>query len=169
MSSSLLNNIADFYVDAFDKCLSDVHVPLCITIKLNDRKHNKPKYNAKQKIYRNTFNTVKTVWKADLAEEYKNETENIMDTNIERETCELNKTKETITNDAKLINKILIDSAKHIGICSTVKTNSFKINHRKHKKQKWYNDECNHLRKQYMNAKKEVYKKRITRQHILTK
>ena len=32
VSSSLFTSITDFYVDKFDSCMSDVHLPLCITL-----------------------------------------------------------------------------------------------------------------------------------------
>ena len=36
ISMELYPNIVDFYVDVFDKCMSDVHCPICLAISYND-------------------------------------------------------------------------------------------------------------------------------------
>ena len=36
-SRSLFPLIAEFYVDLYDKCLSDSHSPICITIRIKDQ------------------------------------------------------------------------------------------------------------------------------------
>ena len=48
MSDHLLKNIEDFYVDMFDRALSDVHSPVCIT--LNISADNNEKYATEKQI-----------------------------------------------------------------------------------------------------------------------
>ena len=66
VSTSLFNSVENFYVDVYDSCMSDVHLPVCTTLKIeNEFKKPNESVNIKYKNleYRST-------WKAEKKNDY---------------------------------------------------------------------------------------------------
>ena len=165
-SEDILPCIADFYVDSFDKCMSDVHSPICIDIT------NVPTIKNTQKISNENCETLlyKPGWKPESKAAYINSfSENdIMQVaeNILTQQISPNPTKQDIEKLVTDLTSVILEPAKKIGLC---KKQAKKRNPRKCPKKSWFNTECENMRKKFFKAKNDLRKAKTTTEKNLLK
>ena len=161
-SACLFPSISELYIDTFDKCLSDVHSPVCVSISreqvfpvvLDPVVSNKPVKNEKSKV-------VRTRWEPQLQTHYTdafciNEVENFSEALDAVSSQQV--TQESIDNLAKKLTDFLITPAKSIGVTTEIHVNNNgKVkNNRRHCNQSWFNAECEAKRKEYLQLKNKL-------------
>ena len=62
----VFSSIDDFYIDVLDKCMSDVHCPICLTISCNKTVSNENEYIQADNSDYITKKDVKCRWKDNL-------------------------------------------------------------------------------------------------------
>ena len=154
VSDELLCCLSNFYVDTFDRCMSDVHSPICVEIKIAKDVNNTPR------ISDNNFEKIhfKSSWKPELKEQYKNsfpENEIIelceKKLNVELSPDPSNLQIEQLISD---LTSVILKPAKKLGLCKKVSTKNGKA--RKSPKQGWFNERCEEKRKTFFKAKNSI-------------
>ena len=163
VSMELFPNIVDFYVDVLDKCLSDVHCPICLEMSFktsaSNRNDNVNLYNSKYVKEKNTT----CRWKNDLGNQYtlSYETESIVKFQ-EQLHCIMYRlsyvSQEMIDVLYEDMKSLFINPARKVGIYKEFKNNSKSVTKksRRHGKKTWFNNECEMLRNQYMSIKNSL-------------
>ena len=146
--------IVDFYIDIYDKCLSDVHCPVCIV--MSGKKCSTIENNIGLVTHNGYLKTkhVKIAWKQELSNQY---TQSFNVKEIEQFQSKLTHIMsemdhvtqhiiDTLYTDMKTI---LIHPAKVTGMYKQYTLNSSYHNKRtrRHGQKTWFNDECEILRK----------------------
>ena len=163
LSMELYPHIVDFYVDIFDKCMSDVHCPICLVMSCNSDvstdKANDCIDNSKYSVTTN----VRCRWNEEMSEQYtlSFDMETIENFQIYLRNIILNMCKVTqdiIDNMYIDMKELFIQPAKKTGIYKVFdkKPNTFIKKTRRHGKQSWYNNECDALRRKCMSMKKSL-------------
>ena len=122
VSMDLFSSIDDFYIDVLDKCMSDVHCPICLTISCNKTVSNENEYIRADNSDYIIKKDVKCRWKDDLRDDY---TSAFNIDNIQRVNSILT---ETLTKMASTTQNIIDDlyvSFKDIFIAPTISTNMY--------------------------------------------
>ena len=156
VSECMLPCVSDFSVDIFDRCMSDVHSPICLVIKNVSLVKNAeilPNENCKKILYKST-------WKPESKLEYQNsfEENNIMQLTdqILRQQLSNNPTKNEIEKLVTDLTSVILKPAQKIGLCK--KSKSKKSKPRKSSNKSWFNSECETKRKNFFNAKNALRK-----------
>ena len=156
VSESLLPCVADFSVDIFDRCMSDVHSPICLGIKNVPVVKNVPNLSNEncEKI------PFKSKWKPESKIEYQNSfsESDIMQLSekILNQQLSGNPTKEDIEKLVIDLTSVIVKPAKQVGLCKKIPTK--KGRPRKSPNQAWFNSECENKRKNFFKAKNELRK-----------
>ena len=155
MSPDLLPCISDFFVDTFDRLMSDVHSPICLDLK------NIPVVKTSPLLNQN-FEKIqyKSTWKPEFKTQYQNcFSQNdimVLSENILSREFSPNPSKEEIGKLVSDLTTVIINPAKETGLCK--KNISKKGKPRKSLNQAWFNSECEAKRKSFFEAKKSVRK-----------
>ena len=123
VSMDIFSAIDDFYIDVLDKCMSDVHCPICLTISCNKTVSNENEYTRADNSDYITKKDVKCRWKANLRDDY---TSAFNIDNIQRVNSILT---ETLTKMASTTQNIIDDlyvNFKDIFITPAISTNMYK-------------------------------------------
>ena len=154
VSTPLFNSVKNFYVDQYDSCMSDVHLPVCATIKV-ENEFLKPNECVNVK-YKNL--EYRSVWKAEKKKDYQ---EAFSDSTILELTERLQNlafsedfSQEKIDAVASELTSILVEPAKQVGIC---KKYSKGKKSRKSPSKPWFNESCEEKRAQYFQAKNQIW------------
>ena len=155
VSDCLLPCICNFYVDTFDRCMSDVHVPLCLNIKIT----NQAKNTDPSPPYQNTeTRKFSSVWKPELKGAFQNgfsETDIMqLSESISRQQMSGNSSKEEIEKLVSDLTSLILKPAKQLGLC---KKNRAKNKPRKYPRKPWFNSDCESKRKMFFKAKNSVW------------
>ena len=165
MTPSLLPQIMDFAVDPFDKCLSDTHSLISLTLR-NQDVHNSRQVDSPPTTKRanlmgecTKYNIIKTKWDQTLANAYKEASEMQDITTAATRIASVDTatvTQEGIDSITQEVCQLLIAPALNTGISKELKPrqNSRKqMQGRKHPLRPWFDAECEKLRKEYMHTK----------------
>ena len=156
ISECLLSCIADFCVDTYDRCMSDVHSPICLTIKHVPFVQNAPHLPTE------TFEKIlyKSKWKPESKTEYQNSfVENdimLLSEKVLSQQCSANPTKEDIETIVTDLTSVIMAPAKQVGMCK--KYRSKNVNPRKSPNKSWFNSECENKRKTFFRTKNDLRK-----------
>ena len=154
VSTSLFPSVTDFFVDKYDSCMSDVHLPLCMTLNV-ETEYKKPN----ETIGKN-FTTLdfKALWKVEKKREYQEafSDEKISNLNEKLRTLALSNTisQENIDSVSNDLTNILVDPAKQVGIC---KKYVKKKRPRRNPRKPWFNESCEQKRKKYFKEKNGIW------------
>ena len=159
VSESLLPCISEFYVDTFDRCMSDVHSPICLGVK------NVPV--VKNDINFSNENGEKILFKSKWNPESKTDYQNSF---IENDIGELsdkilaqqlsgNPTKADIENLVTDLTSVIVKPAKKVGLCKKISSKNSRP--RKSPNQSWFNSECEKRRKKFFEAKNDLRKAKM--------
>ena len=131
---SLFPHINEFYVDIFDRCLSDVHNPLILELSPKESPltaiptpQKTSSHNEQQKDNPNG-NNVKANWESKLANIFTNSFNPFCMEKIAHNLTSLQKQSETITQKeinqvSSQINKIYKITGEQVGVIKTIRTN----------------------------------------------
>ena len=156
MSNSLLHCISNFYVDTFDRCMSDVHSPICLEIKI-------PQADAASLTFSDQrFEKIpfKSSWKPELKEPYKNAfseneilqlSEKVLNAHLSSDLSKIDL--EHLVSD---LTSVILKPAKSLGLCKKVGKKCNKS--RKSPKQSWFNEKCEEKRKLFFKSKNAMRK-----------
>ena len=155
VSTSLFPFILDFYVDSYDSCMSDVHLPLVATIKIESEliKTNDcvgPKYETLK--FRSTWENEK---KKDFKEAFSNEKILALTEKLQNTTFLSELSQEKIDLVSKELTNILVEPAKQVGICKKYSKNVKRL--RKSHNQPWFNESCEKHRSNYFKSKNTIW------------
>ena len=117
VSECLVPCISDFCIDVFDRCMSDVHSPICLSIKnvqtIKNVQHL-PEENCENILY-------KSVWKPESKTQYKNAfVENDimqLSRDILSQQLSANPSKEEIGKLVTDLTSVIVNPAKKVGLC----------------------------------------------------
>ena len=161
VSSSLFPSITDFYVDKFDSCMSDVHLPLCVTLDV------KTEAKKVQDFQDQKYDTLeyKSSWKNEKKVDYQNafsiEKIQRLSDKIANQSSAALSTQEEIDQLTADLTDIIIEPAKKVGFCKKVRkkiTKKPRVNPRK----SWFNEACETSRSNYFKAKNAIWEKNKT-------
>ena len=156
VSDDLLDCISDFYVDTFDRCMSDVHSPICLKINLPFSAIN-ASLACGQKYEKLLFTSK---WKPELKEQYQNMFQGIDIANLSERTARLfmlpNPSKFEINQLVADLTSVILKPAKSIGLCKKVSKISRKP--RQSPRQSWFDANCEQKRNIFFKAKNSVHK-----------
>ena len=162
----LFPNISEFYIDVLDKCMSDVHCPVCMTVSFNNyvpvissQENSNTMDNSKYYV----DNDIMCRWNDELREEY---TSSFNMTDINLLQAQLSNMLLHMTAISDDVIDSLYTNMKSIFIQPAKKTCMYKEiskkgkrlprKPRRHGKKVWFNDECSTLRKEYMLLKNSL-------------
>ena len=164
-SMELFPKIVDFYIDVFDKCMSDVHCPVCLIIS-NESTVNDFEERIIDNIDYNRKDKVVIRWNQELSEQY---TFAFNDENIAQFQKQLNDvfinmsgiSQEIIDGLYTTMKDLFFAPAKTTNMYneSKSKTRKFVKRPRKYGNNDWFNEECEVLRKEYMSTKNSLMSK----------
>ena len=165
-SPSLFPLIENFYVDDFDKTMSDVHSPICLSLSNLPKKNESVKLDQPKEtvesVSEHNFEIISTKWNNELTNEYKNAFiyEDIQNHTDKLESLVLHDLDQNTMDElSKDLCSILIKPAKSVGISKLVKNTRNKkipMNLRRNKNKEWFNEDCEKLRKEYMQSKNKL-------------
>ena len=155
LSPCLLPFISDFFVDSFDRFMSDIHSPICLDLKNIPIVKNVPLSNENyEKIL------YKSCWKPEYKAKYQSSfSENdimVLSENILSRTFSVNPSKDEIGQLVSDLTAVIVNPARETGLCK--KTISKKVKPRKSPNQAWFDSECEEKRKCFFKAKNSVRK-----------
>lgn len=165
VSACLLAQIIYFCVKPLDKCLSDVHCPISLTIRANNLGTHKCEtltdtaYYDPEKDYRHMTHLIfKHRWKPELKATYQ-ETFNLevikmYDSMIDAINIS-NTNLVEINNISKGICDVMVDPAKSLGLCKAYGQDLYKCGRTSKKLQKrkpWFNAECIEAHRKYFKS-----------------
>ena len=156
VSNYLLPSISNFYVDVFDPCMSDVHAPICLDLKLTKAQNSvqNPQTGKNwEKIY------FKPLWKPEAKSDFINSfdqnqimqlSEKILNSHMSSELSQ-----EKMDNLVADLNSIILEPAKKVGLCKKVSSTNKKP--RENPQQIWFNSECEESRHQFFETKNDIW------------
>ena len=160
VSNTILPHISDFYVDIFDRNLSDVHSPLCLDLKGIPIVKSIPiteNQNFEKILYKST-------WKPELQSQYQNSFSDDKIFGIEEKILDLERSPTISDEDIKLlvtdITAVIVEPAQQVGMCKKIRPK--KARARKSPNKTWFNSECEEKRKNFFSAKNERRKAKTT-------
>ena len=117
VSTTLFPSVVDFIIDKYDSCMSDVHLPLCATIKI-DNEFKKQNETVSQKYKTLEY---KSTWKVEKKNEYQeafsNEKISKLTEKLQNLSFSNDVTQEKIDSITSDLTNILLEPAKQVGIC----------------------------------------------------
>ena len=156
VSNYLLPSISNFYVDVFDPCISDVHAPICLDLKITQAPNIVQIPQTGKKWEKIKF---KPNWKPESKNEFINSfdqneimqlSEKILNSHISPELSQ-EKMDELVAD----LNSIILEPAKKVGLCKKVQ--NFKKKPRENPQRPWYDRDCEKSRKEFFEAKNDVW------------
>ena len=153
-STSLFPYISDFWIDSFDSCMSDIHLPICLEI--NIKKHvEKADQETNQKFSNVKF---KSTWQTEKMADYKDafSYDKIMqfsDKILNQRAWET--TQEDMDLFSNELAAILVEPAKQVGICKLIKPGKNKS--RQSPRKPWFNEACEKNRRIYFKSKHAIW------------
>ena len=156
VSESMLSHISDFYVDTFDRNMSDVHSPICLDIQ------NIPVVKTLPNISHEMFEKIKykSTWKTESKSQYQNSFSENKINELHEKIMQQQQSPTTTKNDIeKLVTDltaILVEPAQEVGVCKKIR--SQKRVPRKSPNKSWFNSECENKRKEFFKAKNALRK-----------
>tara|TARA_B110000196_G_scaffold86649_1_gene75141 strand:- start:271 stop:3555 length:3285 start_codon:yes stop_codon:yes gene_type:complete len=156
VSNHLLPSISNFYVDVFDPCMSDVHVPICLDLKITQASNIKQKSQTGKQWEKIKF---KSNWKPESKNEFINSfdqndimqlSEKILNRHISSELSQ-EKMDELVAD----LNSIILEPAKKVGLCKKVKNTNKKP--RENPQHPWFDTDCEKSRKTFFEAKNDIW------------
>lgn len=156
VSDFLLPSISSFNIEPFDCCMSDVHVPITMDLKISKQEKNIPK-TPNEKWENIKF---KSTWKPESKADFQNcfEVNNIrqLSEQILNHQISVNTTQEDIDKLTLDLASIILEPAKQVGLCKKIKNkNSIP---RKNPHKNWFSGDCENKRKIYLNSKNSIRK-----------
>lgn len=161
VSDCLTPFVLDFKVDIFDKSLSDVHTPLCLTMKKEVQNlfqnHNMPNLNPVVGAT-TAIKNFKCRWKPGIEQDFKS---NFSEPNIENIANNIQNmnlpgvTTEKIDALTSELSDLFIKTAQAVGLCKEVGS-SIKKYKRKFPNKPWFNKECEVKRREYFECKNNL-------------
>ena len=155
VSTELLPHVSNFRISEFDRCLSDVHRPIHMTLEVcnlaeTDKGEITEDYGISQVLYRKMWNTELSgqffnSFDNNLLNDFGEKIENFREQNL---------TQDNMDSFYKELSDLFIDRAKSVGLCKNTKNT--KPNIRKYPKKEWFTQKCEEKRKQYMEMKNEL-------------
>ena len=159
-SAEVFPKVSEFFVDTFDKCLSDVHSPLCITLyEKNDTLFSAPDTVADREAdCCLDVDMIITRWTPEVCKDYNNA---FNENDILHLSGLLNSLSDTVMDQekmddfAKKFAESLIAPAKKLGI-SKIQKNKHAKPIRRYGKKAWFNTDCEIRRKEYLSLKNKL-------------
>ena len=163
ISDCLAPFVLDFKVDIFDKTLSDVHSPLCLTmqkdVQLISENPTTPDSNPTLGESRDIKN-YKCRWKPGIEQSYK---ANFSASSIDNISSNINNTdlsdctSEKIDSLTSDLSNLFIETAQASGLCQECNNSRPKRSYsRKHPNKPWFNKDCEMKRKEYFACKNKL-------------
>lgn len=174
-SSSLLGIICDFYVDEFDRCLSDIHSPVCVTLSCSCRSGGKVETQNRTASEREAvvvsshsnpetdtelIESVKTRWDINLADSYKGSFSSEDMCRLEARLIVMED--ETVSQEnmdivCDMVNDIFIRPAVDLGMTKNRRYRPRVLKHARYVPDKpWFNGACRQMRADYMSKKNKL-------------
>ena len=163
---SLFPHITNFFIDCMDKCMSDVHCPICLV--LSPRNFIESERNFAQNVNdvsSNEYmikNQISTKWNHDYSEQYTSsfELEDIIDIQAQINKVIVNSAHTSLYTIDALYNGIkdlFLKPAQITGMCKnrTFKK-TLKKKGRRHGHNVWFNKYCERLRREYISVKNSL-------------
>ena len=156
LSTSLLPSVKNFYIDKLDKCLSDIHSPICLEISFKMGQKNKiDQSNVYEKLKFRSF------WKPELKDDYISafSNEDIIKSYINLVSIQPvgpHTTQDQVDNLTTELSNIYLEPAKTTGLCKKVSKGGRQP--RKNPKKPWFDNFCSDKRKLLMKSKNKVLK-----------
>ena len=164
--------ISDFHIEPFDKCLSDAHAPICVTICVPNAScsagpgESSIAPSEEVTVSRPSQNSdlvlLKSKWDPELADQYKKA---FNDADVEEFNNRLdlvnspNLTQEDMDQLTNNLNEMCLDSAMKTGVCKpinrTIANRTGVTSAKKHNKP-WFNRDCARLRADYFRVKNRL-------------
>lgn len=157
VSNYLLPSISNFKIDVFDPCMSDVHVPICLDLKITQASNIVQNPQNGKKWEQIKF---KPQWKPESKNDFINSfdqnkimqlSEKILNSHISSELSQ-GKMDELVAD----LNSIILEPAKNAGLCKKVSKKSTKP--RENPRQPWFDSDCEKSRKIFFEAKNDIWK-----------
>ena len=154
-SATLFPFVLDFYVDNFDNCMSDVHLPLCTTLKLESE------YKKQNEVINQNFKSIeyKASWKnekkVDYQQAFSNEKILSLTEKLGNLSLSENISQEKIDFITTELTNIIVEPAKQVGICKKYAKNNSRP--RKNPRKPWFNESCEQERKKYFKEKNSLW------------
>ena len=156
VSTTLFPSVVDFIIDKYDSCMSDVHLPLCATIKI-DNEFKKQNETVSQKYKTLEY---KSTWKVEKKNEYQeafsNEKISKLTEKLQNLSFSNDVTQEKIDSITSDLTNILLEPAKQVGICKKYPKNRNKRK-RNSPSKPWFNESCEKSRENYFKAKNLIW------------
>ena len=165
-SAALFPYIAEFYIDTFDKSLSDVHSPICLT--LTGRKAPLPVPTSNVPNVRNQASPVIkrkmycTKWNLGRRAEYEDSfrIDDIDEMSAQLNLCTSSLNQEKVDEMCGKLSGMFLDSAVKIGISKPMYSNQSARPCRRYCKKVWFDENCEKMRKDYLHTKDRVRKEK---------
>lgn len=160
VSYELFPYIKDFLVEVQDKSMSDVHCVICLVLCSKELETTGINKIPENDVYTKNKKTV-CKWNQDMCIDYK---EAFSHENILSIQCKLSSILSSVSNCSQSCIDILYDDlcnvfiepAKTTGMHKTVNCRSAHKRDRRHKKEEWFNTDCEKYRKVYMDKKNNM-------------
>ena len=160
VSDCVLPFVINFKVDIFDKCLSDVHTPLCLTMRTEAQiiPKNTATFATPNTGESKVIKNYKCRWKPGIEQDFKsnfsvesieNLSNNIQNTDVSDITTE------KINSLTSELSDLFIKTAQSVGLCKETSNKSRNYT-RKHPNKPWFNNECEAKRKEYFECKNKL-------------
>ena len=154
ISSSLFPYVSDFWIDAFDSCMSDVHLPICLELNIK-KQAEKTQEAAIQKYSSIKF---KSTWQAEKKSDYQsafspNRIMQFSEKMLNQRAWDT--TQEDMDQFSNELAAIIVEPAKQVGLCKRIKNgkNKPRLNPRK----PWFNETCEKNRRFYFKSKNAIW------------
>ncbi len=169
-SMEIFPYITDFHVDILDKCMSDVHCPVCLVMSTYNNSIPCKQFDTTNAEINELYmrkNTVVTKWNNDHSDHYAHlfnmeDVNNLQNSLSEIMTNMSLATQSTIDTLYENITSVFIKPAKETGMYKEIKPRKFVKKSRRHGRNVWFNNECEILRKKYMCLKDSLNMGNVT-------
>ena len=156
VSSSLFPSVLDFYIDKFDSCMSDAHLPVCVTLEVKQeakKVQDLPDLKYDTLDYRASWKNEK---KIDYQQAFSSEKILLLSEKITNQSLLATITQEEIDQLTSELTDIIIEPAKQVGLCKKIRKSNKtpRVNPRK----SWFNEACETSRRNYFKAKNSIWK-----------
>ncbi|XP_030839274.1 uncharacterized protein LOC115923141 [Strongylocentrotus purpuratus] len=163
VSHELFYNIQNFQVDLFDKCLSDVHCPIVMTLQ-STHTHNQEIHDVNTICDSSKPRYMSFKWDRENANEYSDR--------LHRLTLQLsgivenihgNVSQELVDHCYSEICNSFLQAAQDIGVCKWKQSNTARSHKEQHNvnspSQLWFDADCEAARKEYLNLRNRLSRK----------
>lgn len=167
VSSSLFPSVSNFWIDEYDSCMSDVHLPVCFKINIEHQ------VKKSQQIFDQNFESLefKSSWKNEKKSDYQQAFSPYKIFELNRKILSLNITainQETIDQLTSDLTEIIVEPSKQVGLCKKIKKKNKRA--RMNPRKPWFNESCENSRKKYFKSKNTIWKSKTSKEkHQCTK